>query len=208
MTRDLLDGSFDKAVDKANNQIMWGIGIFLWLIALGLLFFAFSAHAEAAFTPTFIPDPSYPSGTSITNSDTSKYYVSYDSDTGVNDQGRINTGETGHPWLYWFNLSTTGKHIIVQMSDAGASSGTDCGYGSAMILSDCRSAPNYVAEFEVCLTDDTECTGGGGGGGGDATTTATTTIYYINNPNQDLFNGYIMLMITMFGVIWFFRKKN
>lgn len=41
-----------------------------------------------------------------------------------------------------------------------------------------------------------------------ATSTASTTIEYINNPNQDLFNGFILFMIGFFGMSWLFAKKR
>jgi len=128
-----------------------------------LSFFGLAPRALASFSPTFLPDPSYPSGTTLTNTDGTHYYVSYFDDTGLSDEGRINPGESGHPWLYWFNGYATGKHIVVEMSDSGDSSGTRCGYGAGMHLSDCRAADNYIQEFEICLTDEEVCAGGGGG---------------------------------------------
>lgn len=52
--------------------------------------------------------------------------------------------------------------------------------------------------------DDIASSAPGGGGGG---TTSTTTIYTVDNPTQDLFNGFILFLLTAGGVIWFFRKR-
>jgi len=194
MTKDLKE--WDEAIDRANYQVKWGLRFFFGTIIAGLLLIIFStAHAHASFTPTFIPDPSYPSGTSITNTNTGSYYVSFFDGDGSNDEGRINTGETGHPWLYWFNNSGTGKHIIVELSNNGATG--DCGYTSASTLSTCRGGDNYVAEFEVCLTSNADCAGGGGGG----TTTATSTPSEVDKAS--LLVQFLALGLLVFvGTIW------
>jgi len=49
-------------------------------------------------------------------------------------------------------------------------------------------------------------TGGGGGGGG--ATTSTTTITYIDNPTQDLFNGFVIFFMVFLGTVWLLRKKS
>jgi len=39
-----------------------------------------------------------------------------------------------------------------------------------------------------------------------ATTTASTTI--INNPNQDMFNGFLIFFMAWFGLMWMFRRPS
>jgi len=60
---------------------------------------------------------------------------------------------------------------------------------------------------DVSVGDEPGGGGGGGGGGEDATTTATSTLQYIDNPVQDLWNGIILFLISMGGMVWFFKKK-
>jgi len=56
------------------------------------------------------------------------------------------------------------------------------------------------AIFQIC--NGLPCSGGGGGG---TTTTASSTT--VDNPTQDLFNGFILFYIVFGGVVWFFRRK-
>jgi len=42
--------------------------------------------------------------------------------------------------------------------------------------------------------------------GGSATTTETSSL--VDNPAQNLFNMFMIMYMTMFGVIWFFRRKT
>lgn len=48
-------------------------------------------------------------------------------------------------------------------------------------------------------------TDGGGGGGGSSTAASSTTVF---NPNQDLFNGFTIFLMSMFGMIWLFRRRQ
>jgi len=50
--------------------------------------------------------------------------------------------------------------------------------------------------------------GGGGGGGGGTGTTSTSTISYIDNPNENLFNGFVIFFMSWFGVMWILRRRQ
>lgn len=41
-----------------------------------------------------------------------------------------------------------------------------------------------------------------------STTTSTTTVSIVNNPNQDVFNGIMVFLISLFGILWVFRKPR
>jgi len=45
---------------------------------------------------------------------------------------------------------------------------------------------------------------------GLATTSASasTTLSIVDNPVQDLFEGFVLFLLTMFGIIWFFKKTR
>jgi len=47
---------------------------------------------------------------------------------------------------------------------------------------------------------------GGGGGGGGATSTAATSTP-VNDPNRDLFNGFLLFFMSFFGMVWLFRRR-
>jgi len=211
-TEDLKE--WDAALDRANYQMKWAARFFFGVVIMGLLLIIFSPAQAHAFTvsPAFIPDPTYPSGTHISTDDNSKYYVGYREDNGQNVGGRWNSGDDGsHPWGFWFDANPSGattRVIVVQMTNSGSSSGTECGYGAGMTLSDCRDASNYLDEFPVCLTDNTACEGGGEEGTTTATSTSSfsTTTQMIDNPSQNVFNGVLLFFIGLFLAIWLQRK--
>jgi len=63
--------------------------------------------------------------------------------------------------------------------------------------------------YDICIDDDgVSCSGGGGGddGGGTGTTTVATSTT-IDNPSQNIFNGFIMFFIGLYLAIWIHKKK-
>jgi len=46
-----------------------------------------------------------------------------------------------------------------------------------------------------------------GGEEGATSTAATSTEMTIHNPNQDLFNGIMLLLMSYLGVVWLFRRR-
>jgi len=48
--------------------------------------------------------------------------------------------------------------------------------------------------------------GGGGGGGGGTTTVASTTT--IDNPSQNVFNGFILFFMTLIMAVWLHKKQR
>jgi len=60
----------------------------------------------------------------------------------------------------------------------------------------------------IALRDVLNFTEGGGGGGGGTGTTSTSTISYIDNPNENLFNGFVIFFMSWFGVMWILRRRQ
>jgi len=60
----------------------------------------------------------------------------------------------------------------------------------------------------------THITGGGGGGGSGTTTLpfpgyeASTTFQVVDNPNQDMFNVFLLFVMGFFGGYWLFAKRR
>jgi len=106
---------------------------------------------------------------------------------------------------YWLVLSRTGTLDNTNRPQVcGTSSGgdhqvtihrTDTG-----VWQDGGSLDTMQIGGSVDITE-----GGGGGGGGEATTTEPTVI---NNPNQDLFNGIVLFLVSFFGTVWLFRRRT
>jgi len=104
----------------------------------------------------------------------------------------------------WVGLLDDGEYYaIVSYNGVG---GTDCtGDDVSTCVSDLSSENRY--QTTVCLS-----VLGGVGSEGDCLPppppdppTATSTI--ISNPNQDFFNGILLFLIGMFGMIYIFKKR-
>jgi len=217
MTKDIRDGSFDAAVDRAHRQVMWAVGAFLWFIAIGLLFFAFSARAQAAPLPdpTVVPDYSYPSGTPTTYTcdSSSDYLTLFREDTGLATEGAVTCSgvSTPHSVGYWFGPGTAGpadgdgNYILVETTafNSGACATSPTGTD----IDACRLDSHYVSEFSpFCMGS---CDGGGGGGGGDeGSTTATSTVQTVDNPVANMQGVIIILLMSIALTLYMFRRKT
>jgi len=108
----------------------------------------------------------------------SGYYVQEDSSVTTSQTINLNTGNTGAvSYLKLYDVPV----------------GTTCGGDTC----------NFVGDVEyICVaTAFGECESGPGP---DPTATSTTDTIY--NPNQDFFNGLLLFIIMMFGVMFWFKQ--
>jgi len=130
---------------------------------------------------------------------------------GLTDSFMIVRKVSGYSVLYEYATANSyGYYQTGTPSDDFANIDT-ADFGSAPVPSvtyfaDCSavpppSPPPITIAFDVGTTTCTTL---------DASTTQCVSIggtRTVDNPTQDLFNGYMMMFITAGGIIWFFRRK-
>jgi len=116
-----------------------------------------TALANNLADPDFIPDPSYPSGTSINwGTDCSagtNWLVAFRNDDGTNDAGAVQCNAANSTWLFNFNYGATGLHTVVQTTLYNAGS---CNNTTAT-LATCVGSGDDISTQEVCITDMDVC---------------------------------------------------
>jgi len=85
-------------------------------------------------------------------------------------------------------------------SDAIRWGTSDTSYGAGQEYYDGTARPSRDAMFRINGTE----TGGGGGGGGTTTVSSTTLVV---NPSQDYFNAILLFYLTLFLMLYLFRKR-
>jgi len=113
-------------------------------------------------------------------------------------EGTFTLSGTLDPGTYWFVLSTD-----------GTASATDFYHWQIYNTEGGTSAINISGTWSG-TADQYNLTLEGSAGSTTPTTTPTTTpseIQYVDNPTQDLFNGFILFFIVMIFFVWFFNKK-
>jgi len=167
---------------------------FLWMIP--------SAYAvDSLWTLTFLPLPAsdtFDYGTDMASP--SDYVVAFNPSGG--NENFVGYSTSAVHWTDIFNHSTpSGKWTVVEFNPGVA---TDCEAGN---LTTCRASTGFVKEHSVCLTDNSDCTA-------PATLPLdnydrfSTSTQIVDNPTQDLFNGWIVFSLYLFGTIFYLKPRK
>lgn len=131
----------------------------------------------------------------------------------------------GTPQLYTVTFTgstqlTSGTTYWLVASRTGSLSSSDYYY-----MDDSSSAPPYggvkkweASSWSAYVTNNWKFTLTGSAGGsshknpfdeifGVASSTASSTISIVDNPTQDVMNGFILFFMSFGGVVWFFKKR-
>jgi len=120
------------------------------------------------------------------NTSTVSYYVD------CTPQGTANTGLGGTVYAlgstdgsnaYTANFGATAFHCTVP-----------AGYNAGLYTPDPAGGSSETPPFDEIF--------------GSATTTASSTIGLVDNPVQDIFEGYILFMTGMLMMLWIFKRRN
>jgi len=143
-------------------------------------------------SPTFVQEGSNgtnlnPSATAVGGSDTSDFTSSGVSlEAGHNYWVIMEDTDAGDQAASAYNLGVQdGATPHVYESDAGGGAGNwgSTGTGAGLTVNDGG--------------------GGGGGGGGDSSATSTASM---DQSEENLFNGFMVFMVSFFGMVWLLRK--
>jgi len=136
-------------------------------------------------------------GTVFTIADGTTYYISYNATRdGIGPyDGRFrfdgDSGNTDNSWLW-----VSGDNVDVEIPDT-----TGIGDNGHILI----YASTQGSIQNLCISDTLgEC--GGTPDPDPATTTATTTVQTVDNPSQNVFNGMLLFMLSMFFAIFLARK--
>jgi len=195
------DGAGDDRVSDAQQVITTGAGT---VSSIVMSVATAGSPGDNLVMKIYADSGDLPSGAAIATSNNVSAGVMGSGCPGGNSATRDETFTFSSPvslsaaTKYWFAIERT-----------GALDGTDfyraCGDDAGAIT------PNSFAKYTSSWANSPQTirlTADVVEGGSSGTSTATSTDVTVDNPNQNLFNGVILFMLSFWGVIWFFRKNK